>query len=1022
LSGFSFTEPFYLFALAALPLLWWLLRLTPPQPRAAVFPPLPILKQLSGTETAAQKSPWWLTLLRLSLAALLIFAFANPVRNAALPPLEENSVLALIIDNTWAAYPIRDRQKAAAQNFIAAAERENSPVYLIFTATPPNAEIAPLTGDDASAKIRNMSYLALPADRAAAFARLRIVVAENKNRKLTVAYPADGMKNSADKTALKELAAAQPASIFWIMPENLPFIGIKQAENAASGLDFTLIRAADNAPQSGRIAAYDEKGQMLGEQNFNFASGKTEAKGSFALPPAVRNDIAYLHLENAGQSEALYDTANAAAIRLMNGADKQKTVAVLAQNQSQIAQPLLSPLYYVTAALTGAPDIAGGKPILASNGAMEQNINQLLAAKPSLLIMGDTANIPPAAKVKLRCWVEQGGTLLRFAGPALANADDSAAKNSADDFWENESDGGIDDADDMLAQAAKKKEAGTKTPALNGQNAADTLLPVPLRHGERSFGGALSWEKPQKLAPFPQNSPFYGMAVPQDVTVSKQILAEPSADLSSKIWITLTDGTPLMTAAPLGKGRLVFLHTEPESSWSNLALSGFFVTMLRELVKISADPANNAAGGKNNAPLSPYASRDIAPYRIINAEGELESAPDFVRALHINGKIPPQVTYYNLPGFYGARNALYPINLLNAQSRFVKMAAPDLPNLTAQNYAEAKGGNLRQILLLLAAVLFIIDMAVSLFLRGGFRKTFSLASLRPLSSKYFLPAVIISIAAGLAVFNPPPAQAAQQQADNSSSMPNGESAADLAGRTHLAYVLTGNADLDSVSKAALQNLSRFIEERTTIEPGDAVGIDPVKDELAFYPLIYWPIDANAPMPSQKALSAIDAYMHHGGTVLFDTRDALSSGLQLGASATPNTLRLRAILAGMDVPPLTAAPKDHVIARSFYIMPDFPGRYRNSPLWIAASSAGDSSNGNTIRSGDGVSPILITANDFAGAWADDGKGGFLFPLIPDGEQQRLWAFRGGLNIVMYILTGNYKADQARAPELLRRFGN
>ena len=73
------------------------------------------------------------------------------------------------------------------------------------------------------------------------------------------------------------------------------------------------------------------------------------------------------------------------------------------------------------------------------------------------------------------------------------------------------------------------------------------------------------------------------------------------------------------------------------------------------------------------------------------------------------------------------------------------------------------------------------------------------------------------------------------------------------------------------------------------------------------------------------------------------------------------------------------------------------------------------------SSDGVSPIMITGNDFAGAWAVDETGAPLLPTVPPDEIQREYAFRTGVNIMMYMLTGNYKSDQVHVPDLLERLG-
>ena len=206
----------------------------------------------------------------------------------------------------------------------------------------------------------------------------------------------------------------------------------------------------------------------------------------------------------------------------------------------------------------------------------------------------------------------------------------------------------------------------------------------------------------------------------------------------------------------------------------------------------------------------------------------------------------------------------------------------------------------------------------------------------------------------------------------------------------------------------------------TLEPAAPAGVNIASDELAFYPLIYWPIDPTAPMPDQQAIARIDAYMQQGGTVLFDTRDQFSTGL--GSNDTsPATRRLRDILSSLNVPPLEPVPPDHVLTKTFFIMNEFPGRYAGSPLWVESSLTAQSGANRPVRTGDGVSPIMITANDLAGAWATDANGQPMLPTVPADPMQRLWAMRGGVNIMMYMLTGNYKSDQVHVPVLLERLG-
>jgi hypothetical protein len=243
-------------------------------------------------------------------------------------------------------------------------------------------------------------------------------------------------------------------------------------------------------------------------------------------------------------------------------------------------------------------------------------------------------------------------------------------------------------------------------------------------------------------------------------------------------------------------------------------------------------------------------------------------------------------------------------------------------------------------------------------------------------------------------------------------------------QTHLAYVITGNAEVDEISKAGLQGLTLFLAQRTALEAGEPIGLDIARDELAFFPLIYWPIVPGVPKPSQQALERIDTYMKRGGSVLFDTRDAVEAPPGPGGGAnTPGMMALREILSSLDIPELEPTPRDHVLTKTFYLLRDFPGRFDTGQLWVEAlpRQSDEEAANRPARAGDGVSTIMITSNDLAGAWAIRPDGQAMLPIVGSEPRQREFAFRAGVNIVMYTLTGNYKADQVHVPALIERLG-
>jgi Domain of unknown function (DUF4159) len=449
----------------------------------------------------------------------------------------------------------------------------------------------------------------------------------------------------------------------------------------------------------------------------------------------------------------------------------------------------------------------------------------------------------------------------------------------------------------------------------------------------------------------------------------------------------LADGTPLVTGARLERGVVALFHVSPDATWSNLPISGSFVEMLRRVVQLAATSPSNT---KTTVTALP-------PLRTLSAQGRLIQPPATVEPIEPASSI----SFQHPPGLYGITEAFTARNLFKPETRFAPFTlGDDWKNVTRAAYITAEERDLRGPLFGFALGLIALDAIAVLWMAGAFsqfRRRFITASAFILAAAIMLPLH-------------------DARADQVSEA----DAIDAISQTRMAYVETGNSAIDDVTKAGIEGLNMFIASRTALEPGAPKAVDPASDELAFYPVIYWPIDPNSPMPSAAALSKIDTYMKDGGTVLFDTRDELLTGFD-PASASPATLRLRDMLAGMNVPALEPVPTDHVLTKAFFILQDFPGRYRGGPLWVEANAKTGADPARPVRALDGVTPIMITGNDLAAAWAADQFGEPLYATIPNDPDQRLYAYRAGVNIMMYALTGNYKSDQVHVPALLERLG-
>jgi len=509
----------------------------------------------------------------------------------------------------------------------------------------------------------------------------------------------------------------------------------------------------------------------------------------------------------------------------------------------------------------------------------------------------------------------------------------------------------------------------------------DDLVPVRLRTGGRNIGGALSWATPARLAPFSPESPFAGLAIAADILVQRQVLAEPSLDLVQKTWVRLTDGTPLVTSEQRGDGRLVLFHVTATPSWSNLPLSGLFVDMLRRIVAMSQGVVSETGQIK------------LAPQATLDGLGQLGAPLPTAQSIDSTAIATTPVSAIHPPGFYGTPDNRRALNLGAGLGDIVPIGA--LPQGVARaTYERSEEIDFQPWLLALALTLLLADIIVSLWIRGLTPRLAQAASVGVLAA-----VVVVSLTSN---------GFAQSASDRI--------ALEATLETRLAYVRTGIDALDQVTRAGLVGLTEVLARRTSVEVARPLGVNIERDELAFFPLLYWAIDEKQPDLTPAARGKIDDYLRTGGTIIFDTRDqgTVTPSTTFGGSSAggPGTQRLRQILQFLDLPPLTIVPDNHVLTRAFYLMREFPGRWAGGRVWVERHSGGVN---------DGVSSIIIGSNDWAAAWAIDEQGRPTAAVVPGGERQREMAFRFGVNLVMYALTGNYKADQVHVPAILERLG-
>jgi hypothetical protein len=925
----SFAAPAALFGLLLLPGIYLLLRVTPPRPHEIVFPPIRLLFDLLRREETPARTPWWLLLLRLAVAACAILAMAGPTFAPTAATPFSRAPLLITIDDGWPAAPTFDKRIEAARALATEAARAGAPVALLAMSEA-DAEPALDDGGKIDERLRALAPRPFLPDRAAAAARVASFVAAHPGARIV--WIADGLEQGRARDFAEALrkAAGAGAETRILADAHVPR-ALVAPSNRAGGLEVEVIRAAAEAPPSGRVSAFDAQGRVVAEAPFAFeAAGKATAR--FALPIELRNEVALLRLEGEPST---------GAVALLDGRAKVRRVAVLSGTSADLAQPLLAPQYYLAKAFAPFAEVREPRPGVA------EPLLGLLAERPDMVALADVGVVPGEELDALTRFVEEGGVLLRFAGPRLANN-------------------------------------------------ADELTPVRLRRNGRVLGGAMSWETPKKLAPFDAASPFFGLLAPEEVTVTRQVLAEPEPGLPAKTWAALTDGTPLVTAERRGKGLVVLFHVSADATWSDLPISGLFVEMLRRIAAESGESAARREGeAKSDAPA-------LAPLATLDGRGIMRAPPPTARP--IPGDFDGSADRDHPPGFYGPAEAPLAVQPLRPGDELRRLDFAAL-GLGAQGLAGDGPIDLRPLLLTLAFLGFLADWAILLAISGGFRR----------------PALAAMAICALALLGAPrEAEAKDPPKHGSGAAALSQRDRDAALTARLAFVLSGDRGVDETSRLGLEALSTALSQRTSFAPGPPVGVDPGRDELAFYSMLYWPIVASAPLPSPQAIAKVGVYLRQGGTIVFDTRDALVS--HPGGAPSPETKWLRELTRNLDIPELEVVPRDHVITKTFYLLDGFYGRTINGKTWVEALPPERKDDpARPVRATDSVSSVVITSNDLAGAWAVGTDGRPLYTLTPGGARQRELALRGGVNLVMYTLTGNYKSDQVHVRDLLERLG-
>ncbi|MGM0421481.1 MAG: DUF4159 domain-containing protein [Pseudomonadota bacterium] len=911
-----FTQPLALFFTMLLPLLWLLFRLFPLRPRRVVFPALVLFGKDKKERPKPRDIPLWLKLMRLFAVLLFILALAHPVYDPNRDAISFDPTL-IVMDNSWAAaasWP--SRVDAVQQRLDAFVDISRVPISVITTAPDRNTGEPVfernLSPDEAKRLIASLTPEPWPSDYKAAGMAVKASLFESRHDWNTLWF-SDGQGGKAQEDLLETLSGYGQTVVYEDSDINQGLM-IKSVERTDAGLAVTLNRHDVGVPNRQTVSVLSRSGEIMTRKDILFEQDMTERTVNINLPEQVANDVGRVKLS---------PETTAATVWHMDGGWQQPQVGIWTRRDINQKQDYLNDAFYIAQSLRGRAKLSAG------------GLDDLLGDKNlSMIILPDSTEPDSSDYQKLSEWVENGGILLRFAGPNLA------------------------------------EERGAQ------------LLPVDLYGGERSFGGAMSWEEPARVSGFAPQSPLAGLQVSDDLVIRQQVLARPSIDLNEKRWAWLEDQTPLITHDRTGQGGVVLVHTTADISWSDLVLSDVFPLMM-------ASMADFSEGGN----LATSDDLIVTPSRMIDANGRL-TAPGFMAAAENYGTLMAQpASPSHPPGLYTSAGTAGETQAVKARN--LGQTTEQVPYIDADyfdhvlSYKAQRYFDLSLPALILALLLFLAEMIATAVMTHGAK-----------IYRWRRAPLTILAACLLMAATTSPAEA-QFRSDAESKAVN---------KIDLAYVITGDTERDRISRDGLNVLGQALKRRTTVEFNEVVGVNPEEDDLTTYPVIYWPMITSQSSLSEQGVQAVQYYLDHGGMIFFDTRDAQysSTGSTLGQET------LQRLTEPLDIGPLVKLEEDHVLTRAYYLLTEFPGLYDGSPVWVEDVKSTDY---------DGVPSVVIGAHDWAAAWSRiNPRRNMVIPGKSGAKRRQEMALRFGVNLTLTALTGSYKTDQVHIKFILERFEN
>ena len=510
----NFGNIFPLLGLIILPIIFFIIRFYPPVPKEKEYSSFFLLKDIVRQNSSKTKFPLWLLIFRLLLCLLVILFFSDPYLTIGKQTGNYKNYT-IIADNGWSIANNWKNYKNIIKEISIEAENKKKEIHFYFSLSENIIEPTILKSHNEVLEfIKKNPPLVQQTDRKNVIKILKKNNYFNSSKVFFIFSNFDSRSIKEQTQTLKLIKENNPAIEIINPVKKITFL--EKVNINKERLELTIKRKGIYINNDFVIQIFGNSGEVLFKKKYTYNSNIDEYKITETFPIEIINQFFKIKILNENHAGAYF---------YLDDYTKRVSVGVIAEDESLIEKPLLSPVYYLK------------KSLNQNHTSYIASIKKILDKKISVIFLPSNKRLLKADQNRLKKWIKEGGVLVRFSDKNII----------------------------------KQKDL-----YFDGKNYFQSL---------RNIAKDFSIQNKLSISSFTKNTLLSNLKVPKDLIFEKQLILD-NYESDIIVLASLEDQSPLITMKNVGYGKVILFHITSNNEWSNLPLSSLFKDIISKLLLV----------------------------------------------------------------------------------------------------------------------------------------------------------------------------------------------------------------------------------------------------------------------------------------------------------------------------------------------------------------------------------------------------------------------------------------------------